>query len=132
MADALLVHLADQPLFRITIPSKIQAYMQAGRPILLGVKGDAAALVQQADCGVVFEPESAQSLVAAVERLVRMESSALRALGENGRRFYQERLCLEHGVGEFERIFHAAASEGREERGRPLLNRRLARGFWRG
>ena len=38
LADVLLVHLKDDPLFRITIPSKIQAYLAAGRPILAGVK----------------------------------------------------------------------------------------------
>ena len=35
-SDALLVHLKDDPLFRITIPSKIQAYLAAGKPILAG------------------------------------------------------------------------------------------------
>ena len=40
LADVLLVHLKDHPLFRITIPSKIQAYMAVGRPILIGVKGE--------------------------------------------------------------------------------------------
>ena len=44
-ADALLVHLKDDPLFRITIPSKTQAYLAAGKPILMGVRGDAADLV---------------------------------------------------------------------------------------
>jgi colanic acid biosynthesis glycosyl transferase WcaI len=43
-ADVLLVHLKDDPLFRITIPSKTQAYLAAGKPILMGVRGDAADL----------------------------------------------------------------------------------------
>ena len=50
-ADALLVHLTCDPLFGITIPSKTQAYMVAGRPIIMGVSGDAADLVTQSGGG---------------------------------------------------------------------------------
>ena len=46
-ADVLLVHLQDDPLFRITIPSKTQAYLAMGRPILMAVAGDAANLIEQ-------------------------------------------------------------------------------------
>ena len=41
VADVLLVHLVEDELFEITIPSKTQAYMAAGKPILMAVKGDA-------------------------------------------------------------------------------------------
>lgn len=50
-ADVLLVHLRKVPLFSITIPSKTQAYMAVGKPILMAVDGDAASLVKNADCG---------------------------------------------------------------------------------
>ena len=38
-ADALLVHLRDDPLFSITIPSKTQAYLAVGKPIVLASYG---------------------------------------------------------------------------------------------
>jgi glycosyltransferase involved in cell wall biosynthesis len=92
-ADALLVHLKDDPLFRITIPSKTQAYMAAGRPILMALGGDAARLVEQADCGVVCET------------LVAMSPDERRALGENGRRCYDSMFSLSAGTHAFERLF---------------------------
>ncbi len=45
LADILLVHLKNEPLFNITIPSKTQAYMASGKPVLIGVSGDAAELI---------------------------------------------------------------------------------------
>jgi colanic acid biosynthesis glycosyl transferase WcaI len=51
-ADALLIHLNSDPLFEITIPSKTQAYMAVGKPLIMGVHGDAKNLVLMADCGV--------------------------------------------------------------------------------
>lgn len=44
-ADVLLIHLRKDPLYRITIPSKTQAYLAASKPILIAVEGDAAALI---------------------------------------------------------------------------------------
>ena len=38
ISDVLLVHLRDEPLFRITIPSKTMAYMACGRPVLMACK----------------------------------------------------------------------------------------------
>jgi len=64
LADVLIVHLKDDPLFRITIPSKIQAYLAVGRPILAGVRGDAAELVRMAGAGVVCQPENPESISA--------------------------------------------------------------------
>lgn len=44
-ANVLLVHLKRDPLFEITVPSKTQAYMAIGKPLLMAVSGDAADLV---------------------------------------------------------------------------------------
>ena len=38
-ADVLLVHLKPDPLFEITVPSKIQAYLAIGKPVLISVRG---------------------------------------------------------------------------------------------
>lgn len=51
-ADALLVHLTDDEL-SITIPSRTQAYLAVGKPIVMGVDGDAAKLIEDAQAGYV-------------------------------------------------------------------------------
>lgn len=101
-ADALLVHLKDDRLFSITIPSKTQSYLRAGRPILMGVRGDAASLVELAGAGFSFEPENAGSLVETVLRLLCCSPEDLRAMGSDGREFYDQKLSLEQGVSQLE------------------------------
>ena len=108
LADVLLVHLKDDPLFTITIPSKTQAYMAAGRPILMAVNGDAADLVREAQCGICCQPGNPESIAGAVGRLAATSEGSRRAMGENGRRFYAERLSLEAGVGRFDEVFRIA------------------------
>ena len=66
IAEALLVHLKADPLFRITISSVIQAYLFAAKPIGRGVKGDAADLVCRAGAGLPFAPEDPDALAETV------------------------------------------------------------------
>jgi glycosyltransferase involved in cell wall biosynthesis len=107
-ADVLLVHLKDDPLFRITIPSKTQAYLLAGKPILMAVAGDSADLVRDAGAGIACKPGDPAALADAVMRLASMDTRQLAVMGAAGKRFYQERMSLAVGVASFERVFALA------------------------
>lgn len=100
-ADALLVHLRRDPLFEITIPSKIQAYMAVGRPVLAAVSGDAADLITRANCGRLAVPGDPKSIADAADQLAALQSDDLEALGANARRFYESELSLQKGCGRF-------------------------------
>ena len=108
-ADLLLVHLRDDPLFAITIPSKTQAYMAAGRPILMAVKGDAAALVNDAGAGLCVPPEDPDALAAAVCELSAMPARTLADIGARGRAYYRDHLSMAAGVERLDRLLAQAA-----------------------
>lgn len=110
-ADALLVHLRKDPLFQITIPSKTQAYMTVGKPLLMAVDGDAADLVRNSGGGVVAESENAAALAEAAEALAAQSPEALENMGRNAARYYREHLGLPVGVGKFGQIFKAVAGK---------------------
>lgn len=46
-ADVLLVHLKKEPVFELQLPSKVLAYMASERPILNGVAGTVADIIEQ-------------------------------------------------------------------------------------
>jgi lipopolysaccharide/colanic/teichoic acid biosynthesis glycosyltransferase len=110
-ADALLVHLKDDPLFRITIPSKTQAYLAARKPILMGVRGDAADLVKRSQSGVLCEPGNPQSIAEAVKELTDACPEHLAAMGRNGRAFYERELSVYIGTRKFDRVFRAVGEK---------------------
>lgn len=110
-ADALLIHLRDDPLFRVTIPSKTQSALLAGRPILMGVHGDAADLVLEADAGVVFPAGDGRGLADAARTLAALPRDERASMGERGRRYYLARLSLAAGANAFEDAFRDAATE---------------------
>lgn len=88
-SDALLLHLDKAP-FRVgTIPGKLFAYMSCGRPILLGLEGEGADLVGQAECGVVIEPQNPEAMVRGVIALADPEMR--RRMGEASRRIAVDR-----------------------------------------
>lgn len=104
-ADCLLVHLRDDPLFKITLPSKTQAYMYAGRPILMAMQGEAAELVTKAGCGVVAWPQNPASIAESALRLAEMPETERVAMGQAGRGYYDRELSLSQGIARFGFIF---------------------------
>jgi colanic acid biosynthesis glycosyl transferase WcaI len=104
-ADALLVHLRKDPLFTITIPSKTQAYMAVGKPLLMAVDGDVADLVKAADCGVTAEPENPEAIADAALKLHSLSALERHAMAERSRQYYQSKLSLSVGAGKFAAIF---------------------------
>lgn len=100
-ADALLVHLRDDPLFAISIPSKIQSYLLAGKPVLLGGRGDAANLLRRSKAGFVFDPDSSEGLALAVKQFVDLTTVERDRLGISGREFYHIYLSLEVGAEKY-------------------------------
>lgn len=110
-ADALLVHLRDDPLFRVTIPSKTQAYMAVGRPILLAVRGDAAALIEECGGGITVAPGDPESLAAAADALAALPAERLAEMGRRARAYYEAHLSIEHGVARFGQMFRKVIAQ---------------------
>ncbi len=67
--DVALVPLRKSETFLTVIPSKIFEAASMQKPILLGVDGQARAIMEQYDSGVFFEPEDEAAFIAAVGRM---------------------------------------------------------------
>lgn len=89
-ASALLVTLADQEVFKATIPSKVQAYLAAGRPILACLNGEGARLVTEAEAGLAVPAEDGQALAEAILTLYNMSPTDRDAMGARGRLYYAQ------------------------------------------
>jgi hypothetical protein len=83
--------------------------LAVGKPILVGVEGDATNLVLKAGAGVGYDPSSPENLASAVERMEGMAESALTDMGDRGSIFYRNELSIEKGVDKFERVLLEAA-----------------------
>jgi glycosyltransferase involved in cell wall biosynthesis len=97
-ADALLLHIAGDPLFEITIPSKTQYYLACGRPLIAGIGGEAAGILAASGAAIVVPPEDAEALANAFERMAAKSAAERDAMGDAGRSFYRAALSFESGI----------------------------------
>ena len=89
-SDVCLVLLKKTELFKTVIPTKMLEFMSCGRPVILGVDGQARQLLEEAQGGIAIEPEDSSALAGAIQRLA--QNAELRqSLGLNGRRYIVKR-----------------------------------------
>lgn len=97
-ADFQLVTLKDIPIFRTTIPSKLQASLAAGVPVITTVSGDVADLVAEHNAGIVAKPEDPDALAAAFARAYAMSAAQRAQMGANARRLYEDHMSKAAGT----------------------------------
>lgn len=113
-ASALLVTLTDQPIFAATVPSKVQAYLAAGRPIIACLNGEGARIVVEAGAGLATPAEDARALADTILRLYGMSPGEREKMGENGRRYYQEHFNHDHLVDQLIGHLRAVSQSGKD------------------
>jgi glycosyltransferase involved in cell wall biosynthesis len=84
--DCMLVHLKKSELFETVIPSKIFETMAMEKPLIMGVRGESAAIVRRGGCGIEMEPENPDQLISAL-RSLRGDQLLYKRLSSSGRAF---------------------------------------------
>ncbi|TRX73778.1 glycosyltransferase family 4 protein [Pseudomonas mangiferae] len=120
-ADALLVSLKSDPLFALTIPSKVQSYLAAGVPIVAMLDGEGARVIRDAEAGLTCGSGDSRGLAEAVEQLARMDPQARARLGESARQYSRREFDFQRLVDRLEDLL-ANTGPGKlpEELSRPV------------
>lgn len=106
-AAALLVSLKDEEIFAQTIPSKIQAYLAAGRPIIASLRGEGARVVTEAGAGEVCEPDDPDALAALICSMKSRPIAELQAMGLAGKAYFNEHFEMSSQVTRLVEILEA-------------------------
>lgn len=89
-SGALLVSLNDEEAFAQTVPSKIQAYLAAGRPIIASINGEGARVVSEAKAGLASPAEKVLPLVANIRCMKALGETERAAMGRSGRAYFDD------------------------------------------
>lgn len=89
LTNVSLVLLKKSDLFKTVIPSKIFESMAMRVPLILGVEGEAQAIIEEAGAGVCIEPENAERLADSI-RMLYQDRALTQRLGESGRRHVEQ------------------------------------------
>jgi len=88
LSQVLLAHYKKDPLFEISVPAKLSAYLGCQKPVLMASEGDAAAIINSAKAGVTCPAENPQALSEAVLKLYRMSAEQRDGMGQAGRQAF--------------------------------------------
>lgn len=89
-ASTLLVSLVRSPIMSLTVPSKVQAYLAARKPIIACMDGEGARIVVEAGAGIACPAEDALALAAAIKLLRDTPQQELDRMGEQAGEYYQQ------------------------------------------
>ncbi|WBV58531.1 glycosyltransferase family 4 protein [Chryseobacterium daecheongense] len=103
-ADVMLVTLKDDPIFNLTVPAKLQAYMSASKPVIAMLNGEGADNVKEADCGFTVSAGDYQSLSNTILKASGLSKEVLTQLGENSRRYYEDNFRMSSCISNLENI----------------------------
>jgi len=118
LADALLVTLRNEPIFSLTLPTKVQSYLACGRPIVAALDGEGARVIEESGSGIAVAAGNAAALADAVSRLHRTPAPQREAMGRRGREYFEREFGRSMLVSRLEDWMKSAA----ESHGRPCAS----------
>lgn len=103
-ADALVVSLKKDPIFALTIPSKIQSYLACGKPIITSLDGEGAKIIEEANAGFTSPSEDCEGLVSNIKKFLILSNEEQKKLGQNGKAYFSIEFEREILVDRLEKI----------------------------
>lgn len=106
-ADAMLLSLMPQETkyLDVTVPSRLQSYMSAGKPIYAMIGSGANEVIKSADCGFSVKAGDYQGLADVIRKTYK-DKKLLATKGCNARIAFQKEFTLKTGVDHFERLIN--------------------------
>jgi len=114
-SEVCLVLLKKAEVFKTVIPTKMLEFMACGRPVILGVDGQARQVMEAAEAGIFVEPEDPNALVRAVTQLYH-NADLRRTLGQNGRHFIVKHLSREKTAEQYINVLKEVISKSKRNR----------------
>ena len=90
LADVLLVTLRKEPIFALTIPSKVQSYLACAKPVIAALDGEGALVIAEARAGLACPAGDPKALADAVLAMYHMPETERQVMGLRGRSYFEK------------------------------------------
>jgi len=101
-SDALLVHLKNAPMADWVIPTKVFAYLSAGKPILMAMGGAAAEMVKDSGAGIIIRAEDAVALSEGIRSLRDLSPESRVLMGRRGQEYLATNFSKQMVLAQYE------------------------------
>lgn len=112
-ADLCYIGLRPHPLSAITMPSKTQSVLAAGRPALVAAQGDVARVIAESGAGWAVAPDDVAAIADRIRAACGLGRAGLAGLGARGRAYYDTTFSVRRGVDRIEELLARVARPAR-------------------
>lgn len=99
--DAGFISFANSPLWKMSIPAKLQSYMACGKAIIASASGETKRIINEADCGICCEIGNAEALAEGISSLI---NSDIDTMGMKARAYFEKNFSKSILMDEFEQF----------------------------
>lgn len=100
--DVAFISFADNPVFEMTIPAKLQSYMACGMAILASAVGETERIIKNAGCGIVSDLGDAGALAEEIIHFMNLSAEVRFDMRENALRYSENFFCKQHLLDEMD------------------------------
>lgn len=104
-ADVMLMSLTNTDLFAITVPSKLQSYLAAKKPVLASMNGEGAEIVREFKAGMTCPAGQPALLAETILKMSRLSPDELKEMGSNAYKCYLSEFEREKLISQLEEEF---------------------------
>ncbi len=104
-SDLCLVLLKKSDVFETVIPTKMLEFMSCGRPVILGVDGQAREILERCRGGLYVEPENPVALCESI-RTLQQQDGLRKSMGNHGREYIVQNLSRERTAGDYIKVLN--------------------------
>ena len=100
----MLITLKKDPVFNLTVPAKLQAYMSAGKPILAMISGECREIINEARCGYVSNSGDYKSLTQNILKMANSSNEDLIQMSHNSRIYFENNFRMKESITKLENV----------------------------
>lgn len=110
-ADVAFLSFADNDLFRMTIPAKLQTYLVCGKPILAVAKGETQRIIHEADNGYCSNPGDTEALYDNIIKFLESEESLISRFAKNSKLYAEQKFNKQKLMNQLDQIIKSEVTD---------------------
>ena len=104
-ADALLVSLKDEPIFALTVPTRVQTALASAKPIAAMLNGEGAHIVNEAGAGLTCNAGDSLAFAQILQKMSQYPQEKIDEMGKRGRQYYDQNFSRLNIISDIEKLF---------------------------
>lgn len=101
--DAAFLSFQNDPLWKKTIPAKLQSYMACGMPIIASAEGETERVIKKSNCGVCCKIGDVDGLSDCIRKLADQDISKM---ADNSRKYFEKYFNKQNLMDEMDTFFN--------------------------